>query len=162
MVRLNDYLARGQGPVPLGSTGGGSLCGFPVENFQTPLLDLTTANLAIELVPARPGYAPIVNFAEWIISQKFGTQTSTATYRAGSNTGHSNFIASVSEPSNAQVNAGSSGPYIASSAFTALIDVKLIPNATVYLDVTAGASGTGGFALLASLSVSVAWVAVEA
>jgi len=158
----NGYLGQGQGPAPIGPGTTGALSAYPVEMYQSPLLDLTQTVSGIELIPARPGYIPIIELALWETEFTAGTQTSPPTVRAGNDAGHTNFInTSSTTPSNANVNAANvpcliTGPTGALSNQTA----QQIPNATVLLDVTAGAAGTGGFALRAKLVCMIFWVAV--
>jgi hypothetical protein len=155
-----DFLGPGTGPIPLGS-GGSGLSAFPVESFTTSILDLTQVVAGLELVPARAGYIPRLGGGFWDIEQVVGTQTNPPTIQAGSDTAHSNFIASTNAtPSNASTNAAAtpcviSGPNQASGG-----GVQSLTNATIFVDITVGATGTGGFVLKGRFVVNVLWMAV--
>lgn len=147
----------GVGPIPEGVAGSGSLSAFPATTFQTQLLDLTQAQLNIELIPARPGYFPIPTSGNWVIEQASGTLVTPPTTRAGSDVGHTNFIPqAATTPSAANVNAANP-PSLASGPANAGNTVQRIPNTPVILDVVAGASGTGAFALKGRLQITVFW-----
>lgn len=163
-MRQNIYM--GVGPQALQPTlvGGGASVAYPVELYQTPVLDLTKTLFGMELVPARPGHFPFQVFRWWLITQKNGTQTSPIAYRSGSNeanaiqpTPHNNFVSAGASPSNADVNnvnlvipcwaAGSSGAG----------NAQRLTNKPIIMDITAAAVGTGNFSLFASLATFVAW-----
>lgn len=156
-----DFIGQGAGPIPVGTTGAG-LASYPFEGFESATLDLTQITLGLEIIPARPGYFPYIFGALWIVESVSGVQTSPPTFQAGNDAAHTNTILPNSTtPSNANVNAANSvcavtGPGLLNSG-----TVKKIPNATVFLDITAPAVGTGGFALKARLWVEVIWLAVS-
>jgi len=152
-----DFLGSGLGPSTLGSPGSGALVPLAFETYETQQLDLTVPNLGIELIPAKPGYVPVAYVGYWIIDGQSGTQTSAAVAQAGSDAGHSNFLASTATPSNAEVN-GSNPPSLAISPNIPADTVKMFANSPVILDVTTAAQGTGSFSLLARLSISVFWI----
>jgi len=150
----------GLGPIPDGSPGAGSLVPFPLEVYQTPILDLTKPNLGIELFPAKPGYVALSNLVEWVITQVTGTQTGVLSAQAGSDPAHRNlFNSQATQPSNATVNGAN--PPSRSGNQTLAFTVKLFPGAPVILDVTAGAVGTGGFTLNGFFVAYVFWMAVQ-
>jgi hypothetical protein len=154
-----DYLGNGTGPASLGSPGAGTAVAFPHETYVTPLLDLTKAQLGIELLPAKPGYFPILLQTTWSIEQVSGTQTVPASVQAGSDAAHSNFLfASSTTPSNANVNAANP-PSIAAGPSNATFQNGLQTNAPIFLDITSPCQGTGGFQLKAKLFMLVGWLA---
>ncbi len=158
-----DLLGVGAGPQPLGSPGAASLISYPVETFQTPLLDLAVPNLNIEFIPAREGFVAWRLSSAWIIETALGTQTTPPVVRAGSDAARTNFLPSTSSPSSANVNASVGNvPSLASGIGNVNSNQanQKIPGATVYLDVVSGGSGSGGYALLARLVVNVMWMTV--
>lgn len=164
MGSFGDFFQRGLGPAPIGSPGGGLSVAWPIESFETPSLDLTVVQSNIELVPARPGYIALGFAALWLIEAISGTQTSPPTLQAGSDAAHSNFIPSTNSlPSNANINGGTTLPFLASSGSFIIISspttttLQRLPNTTTFLDITAGAAGTGDFALRGRLIVGVKW-----
>lgn len=148
MTLLTDFVQPGLGPgLPGDPSSGIGVVAFPVETFETQTLDLTVANLGLELIPARPGYVPVFVSSYFVITASSGTQTSPLVSQAGQDAAHTNFWASQNGLSNATVNAGTApyasiGPMAAAAA-----TVQRNKNATVILDVTTGAVGTGGFTL---------------
>lgn len=158
MLSPGDFLGTGTGPVQLGVSGSAGLVSYPTEVFVTPTLDLTIPNLGIEIIPAKPGHIPVVYLSRWIIYSVAGTQTTPATHRAGSNAAHTNiFASSTTTPSNANVNGAVPISFAAGPSLVQPSNIQ--PNLPVILDVTAGAVGTGGFALRARLGVFVVWIA---
>lgn len=156
-----DFLGPGAGPISTG-TGGAGFGAYAVEAFESPILDLTTTALGVELVPARPFYTPRLITASWLIEKVAGTQTSPPTVRAGNDAAHGNFIGQMSTtPSNANTNAAATPCVVTGpTAGTALgPTVQTITNAPVLLDIVSGATGTGGFMLKARLVVLVLWFA---
>jgi hypothetical protein len=151
----------GTGPALLEGAGTNSAgeVAYLIEVFQTPLFNLTNTYSNIEIIPARPGYYPLAFNTAWIIESLSGTQTSPLTLRAGSNPGHSNiFPLQSTNPSNANVNVAVP-PSIASGLTIAVPNnTQQIAKATVYMDITAPASGTGGFACTARMSFFVLWI----
>lgn len=161
---INDFLGGGAGPLPNGSPGGGGLVAFPFESFVTPILDLTKAQLGVEIVPAKPGHvAVILATSLWFIEQVAGTQTSPPTLQAGSDPAHTNSIPSSSTtPSNADVATSASilpALAVGPTSQSAAVGVRRFVNAPIILDVTAGAQGTGGFSLKARFQCRVIWMA---
>lgn len=156
----------GTGPQTLEGPGTNSaaVVAYPVEPFQTPLLDLTKTYSNVELIPARPGYVPIVAsgfFPEWVIESVTGTQTSPPTIRAGNDAGHVNTIPSTATtPTNALVNTAVP-PTVVTGPANPAVTLKRIPNAPVFMDITVAAQGTGGYSCLARLSIVVYWFAVS-
>lgn len=133
---------------------------YVVETFETQKIDLTQSASNIELIPARPGYFPVAASVQWLIESQAGTQTTPPTTNAGSDAAHTNFFpSSATTPSNASVNAAAP-PSFANAPAQAADTVQRIANATVFLDITAGAQGTGGFALTGKLVVTVFWISV--
>lgn len=158
-----DILGNGAGPLPAGSPGGGSSC-YPLETFETQTIDLTQPISGLEIIPARPFYSPHSVTTVWIVEQVTGTQTSPPTIRAGNDANHDNLIGPTSTtPSNANVNAAQVPCPITGPGTGAAIGPtsQFIANAPVFLDVTAGAAGTGGFTLKARLAISVSWSSVS-
>jgi len=162
MSRSNDYFGGASGPQALLVPGGG-LIAYPFEEYQTLLIDLTVGVAGIEVVPAKPNHAPVLYTARWIIEKHTGTQTVPATFKMGSDASHSNYTGLTSTgPSNTDVNNAnppSLSGYSLGSLFLALTN-KLLPNATIFLDTVAPAQGTGGFSLLARLTIQNYWLAV--
>jgi len=130
-----------------------------METYSTPVLDLTKIVTGIELVPARPGYIATQLNREWIIVQFAGTQTSPTTYQAGSDAAHQNYAAPSPTPTNAVVNAIVNTPAIGNGGGI-VTGGQRFPNATIFLDITVAAQGTGGFTLLARYVTNVWWIAV--
>lgn len=154
-----DVLGNGVGPAPVGTSGSAGLAAYPCEVFISPILDLTVPNLGIEIVPARPGYVPEWLGSLWIFESITGTQTTAAVSKAGSNAAHTNLLGSGTGPDNADTNAAHP-PSVGFGSQINTYSLQRIPNATVYLDVTSGASGTGGFSLRARCAIIVMWMAV--
>ena len=162
---MSIQVQQGVGPQPLESPGAGAAYkSLPVvEVYVTSPLDLTQPHLGIELVPARPGYVPFnFDFSQWVILSTSGTQVTPATVQAGSNPAHNNYIASQSIPSNADV-AAAVPPCGASPNANTLQTAgqQVFPGNAVILDVTAGAQGTGGFTLVARMTIQVRWISME-
>lgn len=154
-----DNMEFGAGPNPLSNSPGGGLGAYPIARFETPSLDLTVPHLGIELVPGKPGYISVIASTNWLIERVNGTQTTPLTCNAGSDAAHSNVIPSVAiQPTNADVNGANVPSLAAGQGQNALL--KLIPGAPVILDITAGAAGTGSFALTGRYVVSVFYIAV--
>jgi hypothetical protein len=153
---ITDIMGNGLGPT-------GSFITLSAESFVTDLIDLTTTPIGIETIPARPGHIPIIIIATWIIELVAGTQVTAATMQSGSNAAHNNFTASGQGPTNADVN-GANPPSIGDGSSPLFVPIPStlpqIPNAPVYLDVTAPAQGTGGFALKARALITVTWMPV--
>ena len=159
-----DNLGVGAGPSPLGSPGSGSLVMFPAESFETALLDLTVPNLGVEIVPAKPGYISVPNTAVWLIEQAQGNQTVPLSVQLGSDPAHVNWLASVSTfPTAAQFNAcvgiTPCEPGGVGFAGGAALALPHPPNTPIFMDVTAGAQGTGPMIFKARLVIWVFWVA---
>ena len=150
-MALQDILGNGVGPS-------GTTASLPGESFQTDLLDLTQPLLGIEVVPAKPGYAPIIFSPEWVIESVSGTQTSPPVYNAGTNPAHTNYNLAANTPTNAATNAAV--PPCLAVGPSSTLPIQLTPNAPVIMDITAGAQGTGSFSLKARLLLTVAWIAV--
>lgn len=151
-----DTLGVGAGPVPLGPTA--SLAAYPVEAFESPILNLATTTLGIEMIPAKPGYFPSLINLFWIITSKAGTQTTPPTCRAGANSTHDNlWTTSSTTPSNASVN-GAAPPSVAFGPLTVNYAARALPNTPIIMDVTTGAQGTGGFTLRAKMLLVVFWL----
>lgn len=159
---MSDFLGAGAGPMPLGPDAlAGDMAMLPVEIFQTAYLDLTQVVSGIELIPAKPGYAPQILTSGWIIDAVTGTQTTPVTTQAGNDGAHSNIFPSAStNPTNTDVNTGSV-PCLGTNMALTPNTTKRIANAPVYLDITTGAQGTGGFSVFASLFVYVMWLNLE-
>src|SRR6267142_2458719 len=161
---LDTSLGTGPQALEGSNTNSASVGAYPVELFQTPLLDLTKTYSNIEIIPARPGYFPVVlssSFPEWVIESVSGTQTSPPTIQAGNDAGHVNTIPNTATtPSNALVNAAVP-PTVASGPAAPAATVKRVPNTPVFMDVTVAAQGTGGYSCLARLSFVVCWIAVS-
>lgn len=157
MGSFDQFAGAGAGPIPQGNSTG--LVAYPNETFQTPVLDLTQVQLGIELVPAKPGHVFTVLFINWVITQASGTQTTPLTMQIGNDAAHTNICASQSiHPSNAEV-AAAVPPAVCSASSLAL-STKLFPNAPTFLDITAGAQGTGGFSLKGYFIITTIWMAV--
>jgi len=155
----------GVGPEPSDGPGtpSSSLIAYPMEIFQTPLIDISQPLSGMELIPARIGHIPIliVQLAgEWAIESVVGVQTSPVHVRAGSDAAHSNFLSSTTTPSNADVN-GAVVPSLTSLNTTGPGPVTFFPNTPVYFDITVPAAGTGGFSCLARLIIAVNWVTTD-
>jgi hypothetical protein len=126
------------------------------RTFDSGPLDLTMTHADVPLVPARAGYFPVMQARNWVINSFAGTQSTPATVRAGSDAGHTNFIASTATtPSNAEVN-GAAPPSLAGGPGFPALTTQRIPGTAVLLDVPTAATGVG-FALTATLVVQVAW-----
>jgi len=174
--QMRSSIWQGLGPQALQGPANAASCAragaYPIEAYQTPILDLTKTYSNIELVPARPGYVALARSRFWIVTSVQGVQTSPPTCRAGSNTElesstgepssiHDNFFPLASTaPSNASVNAITTTPVLIAGS-SAANNLQLFQGRTVFLDVTAPAVGTGGFKLFAMLLVTVQWVALE-
>lgn len=150
-----DILGSGVGPAPL-STPGGGLVTYPWESFQSPLLDLTVPNLGIELVPGRQNFIPLLVLFGWILEQISGTQVTPCVWTAGSDPAHSNLTSSSANPSNTDVNTNVV-PSVATLGIGASNTLQRVPGLPTFLDVTAGAAGTGNFTLRAKLVVQIRW-----
>lgn len=151
-----DFLEVGAGPIPSGTAG---LVSYPSETYATPILDLTVANLGIELVPAKPGHFAVSSGSEWIIESVNGTQVTQVTCQAGTDLAHVNFFTSFNgRPTNVEVN-GVVPPSLGTGAPTAAQTLQRTSNTPVIFDVTVPATGTGGFALRARFCVRVRWIA---
>lgn len=158
---MYDILGSGAGPAPLGRAGGSGLVVYPDECFQTQQIDLTQVASSIELLPAKPGYFPVLIAAHFLIEATSGTQTTPLTCRAGSDAGHVNFFPTTANaPSNADVNATNVPSISTSINAGSANNIQRIPNATVFFDITAGAQGTGGFTLRGKFNLIVKWVSV--
>lgn len=158
-----DSLGDGLGPTPLGSSGAGSLVAFSHEVYESPTLDLTQTVSNVEIIPAKPGHvaAFVTGDAFWVIESVAGTQVTPPTIQMGSNAAHTNYIpSSAATPPNADVNAATP-PSISTFPTAAGNTVQRLANTPVFLDITAGASGTGGYACRARLSVLVRWMPSE-
>jgi hypothetical protein len=152
-----DILGQGEGPIPQGAAG---LVPYPNETYASPVLDCTQVVSGLELIPAKPGYAPNFGGSFWVIERVVGTQTTGLNFQAGSDPAHLNFfVSTVGRPTNAEVN-GAAPPSLGAGGVIAAATVAKIPNAPVFLDITLSASGTGGFVLLARLVVGVIWIPV--
>lgn len=152
-------ITQGLGPEMLGDPNSGSRVDFPYETYVSPSIDLTQVASNIEIIPARPGHIPFVNIRNWLIESHAGTLVTPPTTKAGNDAAHTNvFSSSSTTPTAADVN-GAVVPSIGGGPTFALNAAQRMPNATVYLDVTSPASGTGGFALTARLVMQVFWMA---
>ena len=133
---------------------------FSLETYETPLLDLTKTYSGIELVPARPGYIPIHSTRTWIIFSRSGTQTSPPTTNIGNDAAHTNIQPSINTtPSNVNVNGAV--PISLAQGVAQNQGPQILPNATVYFDLTAPATGTGGYSCMARYAIAIFWVATE-
>jgi len=158
-MRYGNYFGQALGPNPLGSPSGSSLVMYPVEIFQTPLLDFTQPISNIELAPARRGYAPVVALGRFLIEQVAGTQTTPPTTQAGNDPTHTNVIPQGnSSPSNTQVN--TAVPPAFGTVSLPATTVKLLTNSPVLFDIVAGAQGTGGFVFKGKFVASIFWIAI--
>lgn len=128
-----------------------------VQSFSSGDLDLATTHSGIVLIPARPGFFPVMTSRNWTIKAFSGTQSTAAQSRAGSDGGHVNFFTLTAAPTNAEVT-GTPPNLAAGPGFPALSTTR-IPNADIIMDVPTAATGTGGFALTAELTVVVFWQA---
>ena len=157
---MNEFFIDGGGPAPLGTPGGAGISCLPGEVYQTPVLDLTAVTLGIELVPAKPGYFPVIVTAWWRIEALRGTQASAAQIRAGSNVARTNLFTLSNTPSNGNINSGV--PQSLSLASLGLnTNLSRLNNTPVFMDVATGAVGTDGtFALTASFAAYVLWLPV--
>lgn len=156
----------GLGPIPQGTPPAGALVAYSQETFQTQVLDLTVPNLGIEIAPAKPGHVPVVNFLNWIITQAAGTQTTPLSFQSGSDAAHTNFAPSqATHPSNAEVataiGLAAGQAIVCASSSIPGFPQKVIPNAPLILDITAGAQGTGGFSLKGFFMINILWMAVS-
>lgn len=137
----------------------GSLVPLQMETYQTPLLDLTQTLSSMEMIPARPGYAPIPVIVNWVIESTTGVQTVVLKNNMGSNLAKTNYNpANTNGPSNVNVN-GANPPSLAGGIGIAP-SVQLFANTPVLLDITAGAQGTGSFSLMGRLFMIVYWAPV--
>lgn len=159
--QVRNSIIMGLGPQALEGPGlvSGSNVAFPLEIYQTNLLDLTIPHLNIELVPAKPGHIPIQLSRNWIVESRSGTQVTPAQFQAGSNAAHNNYNTLSSTPSNANVNGSTPIAYLLGGTAQPM-NLQLFPNTPIMLDVISGASGTGGFSLKARYDMHILWVAV--
>lgn len=150
---MQDILGVGVGPS-------GGMVSFSSDVFITDELDLTTTTFGIELIPSRPNHVPRIFISFWVLDQVSGNQTAPPTMRAGSNAGHNNTLSTSASPTNGEVN-GAAGvvPTIANGP-TEVLPHAVFPNTPVIMDVTAGATGTGAFAVKGRLVVAVTWFPV--
>lgn len=157
---MNEFFVDGAGPAPLGSPGGASISCLPGEVYQTPVLDLTQVALGIELVPAKPGYFPVIVNAWWRIETLRGTQATAAQVRAGSDAARLNLFTLSNTPSNSNINSGvSQSLSLASLGLNG--NLQRLGNTPVYMDLASGAIGTDStFALTASFAAYVLWLPV--
>lgn len=158
-----DSLGDGLGPVALGSSNGGSSLAFSHEVYESPTLDLTQPISNVEMIPAKPGHTAIFTTGDgfWVIESVSGTQVTPPTIRMGADAAHTNCIPSTAtSPPNADVNAANP-PSLSTFVTGAGNTVQRFANTPVFLDITAGATGTGGYACRARLSILVRWVPTE-
>lgn len=149
----------GTGPQILDGQSSGSACAYGPDVFQSPLLDLTTSYANVEILPARPGYYPLVISASWIIESASGTQTTPPTFQAGNDAAHTNILINQSTtPSNANVNAAAAPCRAGFATTNTSAATKRIAGSTVYFDLTVPATGTGGYSCKAKLSLLVFWI----
>jgi hypothetical protein len=158
--RQSGYLGLGPQSLQGPNTGSGSSVAYPLEFYQTPLLDLTKTYSNIEIIPARPGYVALIFFTRWMIESKNGTQVTPITCQAGSNITKNNNLALNSNPSNINVNNASTVPPCFVLGQSQLVPAPVLINTPILFDVVTPASGTGGFSLMARLFVSAIWAAV--
>lgn len=159
MSRTSDYLGLAAGPIQYGSLPGSGLVAYPVEAYQSALLDLTVAQSAIEFIPAKPGHVPVPLTWFWIIEKIAGTQTAPGTINLGSDPAHTNFTTSVGMPINSDVNTASVSPVtLGIGALTLTPSIaQRFPNSPIYMDVSPSA-GTGGFVLKGRIIIITYWV----
>lgn len=164
MIGFNE----GLGPQLLEGLGSisGSSTPFAFEIYTTPLLELTQAYTDIEIVPAKPGYFPVLclpaSVANIIIESVVGVQTSPPVYRAGSDPSRLNFMTETTTPSNANVNAAaalglpgaSGGPINPASQLSS----KRFPGLPIYFSLVTPAVGTGGYSCKAKIVIPVIWL----
>ena len=160
-VRQSIYMGLGPQAFAGPGLGSGAALPFPLETYQTPLLDLTKTYSNIELLPARPGFYPVIISSMWLIESHSGTQTTPPTIQAGNDLNHVNIIPlSATRPSNANVNAiGQNGICTASAA--AANTVQKIIGVPVFFDLTVPAVGTGGYSCFGHYVLIVCWMAVD-
>ena len=159
-----DTLGAGAGPSALGSPGGASLVRYPVEIYQSPLLDLSLIQ-TVELIPAKPGHIPAcpVVQAFWIIEALNGTQILPPTWQVGSDPSHQNFIArqTTTTPFTGE---GTNPPYYTQIFTSFITTAPSLPNLPTYLDILSAATGNpangAAFQVIARLVVPVMWIAV--
>lgn len=154
-----DILGNGLGPSRNSSSPSSGMVAFPSEIYESPLLDLTQVTLGIELIPAKPGYFPVLSSARWLIEAFSGAQTTPCTSQAGNDPAHTNVLAAGTSPTNGATNT-SVPPCVLSAGSAAAVTVKRFANAPVIFDVTAGAQGTGGFTLMAKFFCTINWFAL--
>jgi hypothetical protein len=152
----------GLGPESLeGNSLSGYRVAFNPEVFSTPLLDITQTLLGLEFIPARFGHIPMSASSLWSIESVAGVQTVPAQIQAGSDPAHSNVIVSVASPLTADVNAANPpSPSSIAGSLLQPLKVQEFPGLPVFLDITSGAQGTGGFKCMARLVVHILWTAV--
>jgi len=149
---MQDFLGNGLGPT-------NGLVVFPLETYVTDPIDLTLVTPGIEIIPAKPGHVPFLVGSTWIIEKASGTQTSPPTVQGGTNAAHNNVFTSNTSPANADVT-GATPPSISAGVGAAIPSPAAVTaNLPVIMDITAGATGTGTFAVVARLSVTIAWFA---
>src|SRR6267142_1271140 len=157
---LDTSLGTGPQALEGSNTNSASVGAYPLEPFQTPLLDLTKTYSNIEIIPARPGYFPVILsgfFPEWVIESVVGTQTSPPTVQAGNNAAHNNSIpTTATTPTNALVNTAVP-PTTVTGPGNPAVTLKQFPNTPVFMDITVAAQGTGGYSCLARLSFILHW-----
>lgn len=159
MSRTSDYFGNGAGPLALSQPSGG-LVAYPVETYITPSLDLTIVQLGIELIPAKPGHIVAITVTGFLLESVTGTQTTPLQARAGSDPTHTNISPLITtNPTNAQVNSANT-PCTAGGLSSNSVPVQILPSLPVFLDIVAGAQGTGGFSLRGRLAARVAWAAI--
>jgi len=155
----------GSGPQQLEGSGTNSAASnpYPVEVYQSPLLDLTKTVSNVEFVPARKGFFPLAITTSCIVESVSGVQTSPPTLRAGNNVTHDNFIATdTGDPTNAAVNAAVAPAYVGNLISSFVADTVMnFTNSPVLFDITAPAVGTGGYACMARFVTTVIWVATD-
>lgn len=155
-----DNLGVGIGPLPNGSPGGGGLVCFPMELYETPILDLTIVTPPLEFIPARPGLIALpTSNSRFVIEQVAGAQTVPLTFRVTQDLINSNFANSTTVPSNADVNGGVV-PFISGGANISSLTNRRFPNTPFMFQMLTGAQGTGGFVLRGKFVTVVGWAAV--
>jgi hypothetical protein len=155
---MNSELGNGPSLLEGPGTNSAGTCAYALDQFQTPLFDLTKTYSGIEVIPARPGYYAYPLSFVWIIESFAGTQVTPVVFQMGSNPAHNNILPSQSNPSNANVNAAVPPSTAIAATVTVATGTQYIANAPVYMDITSPASGTGGFACTARLAYYIFWI----
>jgi hypothetical protein len=115
--------------------------------WYTPLIDLTATSTGNILVPAMPGFLFAPSQPRLFSIQKAGAISTSFTYSAGNDGSHVNIIPSATPATTVFSATGLTAPDLDLAGTAATIPLALVDLTTpITVSITAGATGTGGFA----------------